>query len=199
MICDPDKRYSADQVLNHTWVANLAPNSEECLLNLNTDTMEDYIHSNKFKKAALTFIATRLKDDEIKNLKEIFFAMDKNNDGFLTFQEIKQGCEKLKTGINFEDLFLSLDNNKSGTIDYSEFIAGTINHQIYLKNERLYEAFKNFDKDGSGKISRKEIGEVLLNANIEDISLIEDAIKKFDIDGDGEMDYIEFCNMMSNY
>ena len=201
MLCDPEKRYSAEQVLNHIWVAKLAPNSEDCLLELNVDTMKDYIHSNKFKKAALTFIATRMKDDEIKTLREIFSTIDINNDGFLTLQEIKKGCEKLnaKLDIDFEELFSSFDTNKSGTINYTEFIAGTIDHQFYLKNERLFEAFRNFDKDGSGKISKSEVGQILIDAKIEDIKSIEDAIKKFDLDGDGEMDYNEFCNMMATY
>jgi calcium-dependent protein kinase len=203
MICDPEKRYSAEEVLKHTWVAQIAPHSEECLLTLDIDTMKDYIHSNKFKKAALTFIATRMKDDEIKTLREVFSAIDINNDGTLTLQEIKQGCEKLKSVINididFEELFLSFDTNKSGTINYTEFIAGTIDHRCYLKNERLFEAFRNFDKDGSGKISKSEVGQILVDAQIEDINSIEEAIKKFDLDGDGEMDYNEFCNMMASY
>ena len=31
MLADTDKRYSAEQVLQHTWVANLAPNSADCV------------------------------------------------------------------------------------------------------------------------------------------------------------------------
>lgn len=198
MICNPNKRFSAEQVLNHDWVAKLAPNSEECLLELNIETMKKYTNSNKFKKAALTFIATRLKEDEIKTLKEIFFTIDKNNDGFLTYQEILMGCQKLNLDIDFQELFSSLDNDKTGKINYTEFIAGTIDQHIYYKNERLYEAFKKFDKDGSGKISKNEVGQII-HATLDDIKCIDEAIKKFDIDGDGLMDYNEFCNMMKNY
>lgn len=197
MLCDPDKRFSAEQVLSHTWVANLAPNSEDSVLTLNVETMKSYTQANKFKKAALTFIASRLKDDEITNLKEIFSTLDKNNDGTLTFEEIKQGCSKLNSNLNFEEVFNSLDTDKSGSINYTEFIAATIDQQIYLKNERLYEAFKSFDKDNSGKISIKEIGSVI-NAQFEDYTYLEQEIKKFDLNGDGEIDYNEFCNMMSN-
>jgi len=197
MLADPSERYSAEQVLNHVWVAKLAPNSDESLLNFNLETMKNYTQANKFKKAVLTFIASRLKDDEIKTLKDIFTSLDKNSDGTLTFDEIKEGCSKLNTNLNFEEIFLSLDTDKSGSINYTEFIAATIDQKIYLKNERLFEAFKSFDKDNSGKISVKEIG-TIINAQNDDYKNLEEEIHKFDLNGDGEIDYYEFCNMMAN-
>ena len=197
MLCEPKSRYSAEQVLNHIWVAKLAPNSDESLLLLNVDTMKNYTQSNKFKKAVLTFIASRLKDDEIKTLKDIFSTLDKNNDGTLTFQEIKEGCAKLNSNLNFEEIFINLDTDRSGCINYTEFLAATIDQRVYLKNERLYEAFRSFDKDNSGKISVNEIG-TLINAGHEDFRNLEDEIKKFDLNGDGEIDYAEFCSMMGS-
>ncbi len=197
MLSEPSQRLSAEQVLSHVWVAKLAPNSDESLLSLNLETMKNYTQSNKFKKAVLTFIASRLRDDEIKTLKEIFIALDKNSDGTLTFQEIKQGCSKLNSNLNFEEIFVNLDTDHSGCVNYTEFLAATIDQRIYLKNERLYEAFRSFDKDNSGKISVKEIG-TLINAGFEDLISLENEIKKFDLNGDGEIDYAEFCNMMSN-
>jgi calcium-dependent protein kinase len=197
MLCDPDKRYSAEQVLNHTWVANLAPNSEDSILKLDLQAMKNYSYSNKFKKAVLTFIASRLKDDEIHNLRDIFFTLDKNSDGTLTFEEMKEGCKILKSDLNIEEIFSSIDTDKSGSINYTEFLAATIDKKIYLQNERLFEAFKSFDKDGSGKISVKEIANII-NAQGEDFSTLEQSVKKFDLNGDGEIDWEEFLNMMDN-
>ncbi len=197
MLCDPQDRFNAEQVLNHEWVAKLAPNSYECLINFNLDSMKYYIQANKFKKAVLTFIASRLKDDEIKSLKDIFTSLDKNCDGFLTFEEIKEGCSILNANINFEEVFNSMDTNKSGCVNYTEFIAATIDQNIYLKNEKLFEAFKSFDKDNSGKISIKEMA-IVINAQKDDYKVLEEVIKKFDINGDGEIDYYEFSNMMGN-
>jgi calcium-dependent protein kinase len=197
MLDEPHLRYSAEDVLNHDWVSKLAPNSDDSVLNLNISNMKSYTQANKFKKAVLTYIASRLKDDEIKDLKEIFTSLDKNSDGTLTFNEIKQGCAKLNSNLNFEEIFLSLDTDGSGSINYTEFIAATIDQRIYLKQERLYEAFRKFDNDNSGKISIKEIG-TIINAHEDDFKNLEYEIKKFDLNGDGEIDYNEFCNMMSS-
>ena len=197
MLCDPKDRYTAEQVLSHTWVTNLAPNSTESLLNLNVETMSAYKNTNNLKKAALTYIASRLNDEEIKNLKEIFLALDTNQDGTLTVQEVKEGLANLKdSNINLEELFSSIDTDKSGVINYTEFLAATIDKKIYLNEEKMYEAFKAFDKDGSGKISAKEIHEVLKMSN-EDDSKVQEIIDQFDTNKDGEIDYNEFIIMMT--
>ena len=47
-----------------------------------------------------------------------------------------------------KDLFEKIDVDKNGRIDYTEFIAATIEEANYNKQERLLEAFDNFDKNG---------------------------------------------------
>lgn len=197
MLTDPDSRLSAEEVLNHSWVKHCAPTSEESILELDVQAMKNYTNASKFKKAVLTFIATRLKEDEIHNLREIFTTLDKNNDGTLTYDEIKEGCIKLNSDLNLKEIFANLDTDRSGAINYTEFLAATIDKSLYLKNERLFEAFKNFDKDGSGKISVKEIANII-HAHGEDFATVEASVHKFDTNGDGEIDYDEFCNMMGN-
>jgi calcium-dependent protein kinase len=153
---------------------------------------------NNIKKAALTYIATRLKDEEIKNLKEIFNTLDKDNNGSLTLEEVKAGVEELKGGkeIDFEEVFKSIDTDGSGVINYTEFLAATMDQKLYMKEERLYEAFKVFDKDNSGKISAEEIKMIINDENLS-MEKAKDLIKTFDTNGDGEIDYNEFITMMS--
>jgi calcium-dependent protein kinase len=194
MLCDPKDRYTAEQVLNHTWVKNQAPGADDVILNLNTENLKIYKNINKLQKAVLTFIASRLKDDDIKTLREIFSALDKNQDGTLTIEEIKNGVSQLKVKLDIDEIFSSIDTDGSGVINYTEFIAATMDQKVYLKEERLYEAFKAFDKDGSGKISSVEIKNVI---QADDQSKIEELIKNFDTNGDGEIDYNEFILMMS--
>jgi calcium-dependent protein kinase len=66
-----------------------------------------------------------------------------------------------------------------------------------LKEEKLAEAFRAFDKDGSGKISSSEIYQVLGIKDNEEKKKIEDIIGKFDINKDGEIDLDEFITMMA--
>lgn len=197
MLCDPKDRYSAEKVLQHTWVVNQAPHSVESVLSLNVESLKNYKNSNNLKRAVLTFIASRLKDEEIKDLKDIFMALDKNKDGTLTIEEVKEGVSQLKDkNVNVEEVFKSIDTDCSGVINYTEFLAATIDQKTYLKEERLYEAFKAFDKDGSGKISIHEIKSVM-SGDEKDFTSLEEQMKLYDTNGDGEIDIQEFIQMMT--
>lgn len=82
--------------------------------------MIKYKNTNKFQKAVLTFIASRLKEEEIKHLKDIFLTLDENKDGCLSLEEIKNGISKLKdNNVNILDIFNSIDTDKSGVINYT--------------------------------------------------------------------------------
>jgi calmodulin len=61
----------------------------------------------------------------------------------------------------------------------------------------LKEAFQAFDKDGNGSISLSEINEVLraLKKDFTEQQLTQ-IINKYDENGDGEIDFGEFTNMM---
>jgi len=54
-------------------------------------------------------------------------------------------------------VFDSIDTDKSGKIDYTEFLAATMESCVYLKEEKLYSAFRLFDKNNDGKISADEL------------------------------------------
>jgi len=198
MLCDPSHRLSAEKVLNHPWIKNKNLLPDTAILNLNVDTLKNYKNNNKLKKAVLTFIASRLKDDEIKSLTDIFNSLDKNKDGTLTLEEVREGMDKLgfkDKNIDIEEIFKSIDTDRSGVINYTEFIASTMDQKLYLKEEKLYEAFKTFDKDGSGKISIEELKQIL-KLQGDEIKNVEETMKKFDTNKDGEIDYNEFIEMM---
>lgn len=45
--------------------------------------------------------------------------------------------------------------------NYLEFLAATMEKNLYMKEEKLYNAFRMFDLDGSGKISAEELKQTL--------------------------------------
>lgn len=57
-------------------------------------------------------------------------------------------------------------------------------------------AFKMFDKDNSGALSPDEIKEVLCFNSSVDPEEVDKIIAEFDENGDGEIQFDEFCNMM---
>merc|ERR1712224_1065392 len=96
---------------------------------------------------------------------------------------------------------MSIDTDGSGKIDYTEFLAATMERSVYMKEEKLHAAFSLLDLDGNGRISKDELKQVLGKEsdykNVDD-KYWENMIKEVDKNGDGEIDYSEFIDMMNN-
>ena len=197
MICVPERRFNAQQVLNHVWIKKNAPHSKGNIINLNLKHLKKYIYTSKIQKAVLIFIASRLHENEVNHLKQTFEEIDLNKDGTLTFDELKTCLSKvIDDDGSFETLFNAFDTDNNGKVAYTEFLAGLIEENIYMKQEKLLDAFKLFDFDNDGKISKNEVISVLKGLNINDNNLKE-SINLFDINGDNELDYKEFVDMMN--
>ena len=197
MICAPERRFNAQQVLNHVWIKKNAPHSKGNIINLNLKHLKKYIYTSKIQKAVLIFIASRLHENEVNHLKQTFEEIDLNKDGTLTFDELKTCLSKvIDDDGSFETLFNAFDTDNNGKVAYTEFLAGLIEKNIYMKQEKLLDAFKLFDFDNDGKISKKEVISVLKGLNIDDNNLKE-SIHLFDTNGDNLLDYKEFVEMMN--
>ena len=200
LICKPERRLTADEALQHNWIKSLAKNSKmEKLGKINLEAIKKFQHHKKLKQAALTAIAVQANPNDIKQLKDTFKALDKNGDGSLTFEELKSGLANVKNGDEILEILKAADTDKSGTIDYTEFIAATIDAQVYMREENLRAAFMMFDTDNSGKIDCTEVKQLLAGDEYKDqitSQQIEQVIAEVDVNGDGEIDFEEFLTMM---
>ena len=196
-----DQRISADDILNHEWFKKVEV-IERKNLNFDIEKFNNYVQMNKLKKMVFTFITSRLDDIELNDIKNTFLEFDSNKDGMITLEEFKNGLIKLNIGtgaFDIQNMFNEIDTDKNGVIDYTEFLSAAIEQNKILKERKLFEAFQEFDVDGTGKISKDDILKVLKLERDFD-GKIEEMIKEVDKNGDGEIDYMEFLNMMGyNY
>ena len=199
MLSVEEKRLSASQVLLHPWFKILNDKISLEKLNFSSQFFREYKENKELKKIVLAFIASRLQENEINDLKDIFQAFDKDNDGQINYNEFEGGLMRLKSKhIKPEEIhsyFSSIDTDKNGRIDYNEFIAACLQKNLILKEENLYEAFSMLDIDHNGKITKNELMNVLkLQPNND--SYVNELIKCADKNGDGEIDYKEFLEFM---
>lgn len=101
-----------------------------------------------FKKATLLYLASKLPEKYLDDLRKTFINIDSNGDGRLEKGEFKAALTKI--GVKYSDkeitdLMNKLDTNQNGYIDYTEFLAGCMKSKIYLKDEYLRRAFDFFD------------------------------------------------------
>lgn len=155
----------------------------------------------KLRQTTLTYIASRIPESQITELRGAFTKFDKNGDGQLTHQELKEGIQSvpdIKLSIDdIEKAMSVIDSNNNGVIDYTEFIAACMYSQDYNQENQIKQAFQYFDKDNSGTISAEELRQCLQS---EDQTLTDEDINKLicevDENKDGLIDYKEFLEMM---
>jgi calcium-dependent protein kinase len=205
----PNKRFSAEQCLNHKWFKLLNSkdkNDEKSVEKLGKklqlkviNKMADFVKENRLKQAVLQFISTQfnLKKEE-DDLKALFSEFDIKQKGQITKEVFYEKLSQLygeNDGREICDrIFERLDLDGSGEISYDEFLSAMIDGKKVITDDRLAKAFKMFDKDGNGKLSIDEIIEVFGGEQSYWVKVIEDV----DLNKDGEVDYEEFKLMMGN-
>ena len=141
---DPDKRTSAGDALQHPWFKKFAKHEtvEKTLASKALNNLKNFRSQYKLKQATLTYIVSQLLNkEETSKMEAIFKAMDLNNDGMLSMDEIKAGYEKhFGTSVDDDEIrrmFKEIDADDSGAIDYSEFLMATMTESQLLSKEKL--------------------------------------------------------------
>ncbi|OMJ89774.1 hypothetical protein SteCoe_8044 [Stentor coeruleus] len=155
-------RITAQKALNSPWIQQNLKNLN-LVSNLNTGSLTKI--SSQFKQAILMFIVSfALSKYCIRELTLILKKLDKNRDGKLSIEELKEAYNKVnknRRAKDFEDIINAIDKDKIGFIKYKDFIAVCLK-QDEIDNEVYLEiAFKTFDTGRTGKISIEKLGKAI--------------------------------------
>jgi len=140
-------------------------------------------------------------EDQIAEFRGAFDFFDKNKDGVITIDELSIVMRSLGKTASEDDLRKIIkDVVPAGgeSLDFADFLELMGKHYAVADSEQyLREAFTIFDKDGNGYISWPELHHLLSNLG-EKItpSEAEDMIKEVDTDGDGMINFDEFCKIL---
>lgn len=200
LICKPEKRLTASEALEHKWFRKQLKGTKKVEMNdEKLKTFKNFAKTSKLQQAALTAISVQASPEDIKDLKNLFISLDKNGDGSLNLNELKVALSDKENGETLLGLLAAADTDKSGEINYTEFIAATIDANIFMREDYLRTAFDMFDRDNSGKIDNEEVVELLAGDELNNLvskDAIKNAIAEIDANGDGEIDFEEFMQMM---
>ncbi|CAM9408701.1 unnamed protein product, partial [Hapterophycus canaliculatus] len=93
---------------------------------------------SNLKRTALNVIANQLTEADIGSLRDAFREIDVNNDGSICVDELKMVVKK---------------EDGSDSIEWKEFLAATIDRNVFIREDNVRRAFQYFDVEGSGRIT----------------------------------------------
>ena len=206
MLTPAKNRYTAKQVLSSKWFEVKLKDSEENNYYLDYKHISKYKTYNKFKQAILAFIASRLNSEETTKIRNIFYNIDEDKKGFITYEDFTKyvinECNIDDVVDNEEELkkaFQSVDIDHNNKIDYTEFLAANLDEKIFLKKEKIQEAFRTFDINDTGAIKKEDLIRVLKLENLQDKNIIvNNIIEENDFDKDGKINFNDFMMVMNN-
>jgi calcium-dependent protein kinase len=197
---DPTKRITAKEALNDIWVQN---NSQTAKINTGClKNLASFSSSSKLREAILALIATQMTtESEKKELSETFKALDRDGNGVLSREELIEGYVKVfkdKAAAEAEALRIieSVDINNSGHIDFTEFIIAASNAEKLLSKDKLEQAFKIFDIDNDGFITRSELASVMGGVHLDDDQW-KKLVSDVDENDDGQISKEEFVDLLT--
>lgn len=203
-----EDRPSAEDCLNLEWLTGKGGKTDAIVTfdQVSFDKLRSFHKMSKLKKMAVTALAQELDSKDIRDLKKMFKDIDQNGDGMLEVEEIQKLVVQVQKSGNksfdpeqLQMLLTKLDTDKSGKVDWSEFLASMTDRKLYLTEEAMWRAFRKFDLDGDGMITKKELAKVLGDGD--DLATVREKdvaemIKDGDLNGDGEISFDEFKKLM---
>merc|ERR1712240_920428 len=159
-----------------------------------------------FPAAASALAKFRKHHRSLKNAKHAFDSYDIDGDGEITYEELVGGMGGEYSANEISAIFAMGDTDQDGKISFLEFskIMLPACHDALNKFWKCFktvssikDAFKKFDADGDGQISRQE---VMQGASASGLKLSAEEVDTLfilgDKDNNGQIDFSEFAEIM---
>ncbi|XDV13429.1 hypothetical protein PO909_001831 [Leuciscus waleckii] len=140
-----------------------------------------------------------LADEEIEELREAFAEFDKDKDGLISCKDLgnlMRTMGYMPTEMELIELSQNINMNLGGSVDFQDFVdlmtpklLAETSGMIGLKE--LKDAFREFDIDGDGSITKEELKHAMLKLLGETTNNreIEAVVREVDNNGDGNVDF----------
>ncbi|XP_075244212.1 uncharacterized protein LOC142338373 [Convolutriloba macropyga] len=126
-----------------------------------------------------------------QELIDSFKAFSNKNTNRITKESLKKWCAKNSVSTAHIDQFIKkFDDNADKEVDFCEFVR-------YYMREEIESEFRQYDLNGDGKITRKELMTVLRTMGVDNEELQTTAfalMQSVDDNCDGSISYSEFAD-----
>lgn len=143
-----------------------------------------------------------ITDEERAELKETFQLFDRDNDGYLNVRELGEAMRAMAqhpTEQEIQELVKKPDGDEGPALtDFDAYLNIMAKRMTVPEpDDQLLEAFRVFDKEGTGTISAADLRKIVttMGERLTDEE-VEEMIREADDDGDGQINYQEFTQLL---
>jgi calcium-dependent protein kinase len=207
---DVKSRITAEEALKHDWFKKY--NTKLKANPIKSDKIQPMLKHIKnyqptlvLQQAALGYLVHNFQHlEEVQDACAFFNLIDEDNNGQISREEFRKALHSY-LHLNESDMeevdriFDIIDADNNGYIEFEEFTRAAIDKTKFVQEDKLKFAFRFFDKDNSGEITMNEIAEVFFRdekSRDEKSEILKKIIKEVDINGDGNISYEEFKEVM---
>jgi len=198
---DPSQRFTAFQFMKTPWFEMPVKERRQGVSRISAEVvvkrMKRFKTWGQFQREAAHLVAHNLPEKEQEELRAVFQNMDKNKDGKLTLDELKEGCDGVCKVDDVETLFKSMDTDDSGYVEWTEFLAALASQKMLSREEACRHAFEVLDKDRNGYLTVEEVLETMgksVKGPMEEE--LRKEFDKIDKNGDKKISFDEFRQLM---
>lgn len=199
---DPSQRLIASEAMKHTWIEIQTDTKDKPVTSVahvsdRSVTFKKFMGLQKLKKAALGYIATHLTQAELGNLGDIFHQIDADGNNTLTLQELDNALAHGNFPSDLQEEVRQLRNDLSlsgeDTLNWKDFLSAMMDKSLLMRDDKIRMAFEHFKKSESQCLLISDLVHFFGGE-----SQAKDIMGQIDSDGDGQISFEEFKNMMAH-
>eukprot|EP00421_Protoceratium_reticulatum_P068336 CAMPEP_0168415366 /NCGR_PEP_ID=MMETSP0228-20121227/30197_1 /TAXON_ID=133427 /ORGANISM="Protoceratium reticulatum, Strain CCCM 535 (=CCMP 1889)" /LENGTH=457 /DNA_ID=CAMNT_0008429177 /DNA_START=9 /DNA_END=1379 /DNA_ORIENTATION=- len=200
----PQDRLTAERALAHGWIEGRAPRAQggAGLRPSIIMCLREFCAQGRLRQAALQLVAQHMPDEETRAFQREFAALDARGNGVLTLSELGEhllDSEPRDSSAEIQRVMEELKgDDSSASVGYTDFLAATLDPRRF-RDGVCRAAFRAFDRNGDGRISRDELELLLEGAGpgIDPGEQIARLLQEADANRDGVIDFHEFRSMLA--
>ncbi|KAJ9254425.1 hypothetical protein DTO271D3_3859 [Paecilomyces variotii] len=145
----------------------------------------------------------QLTAEQVSQYQKAFALLDRDKDGNITVKDLSgvmRSFGQEYTLFELEEVIKQIGaGKKEGAIQFSEFarVMQSRDDEESDSDLNLREAFVIFDRDSNGYISASCLRQVMNSFGVQVTdSEVDEMLRRADHNGDGKIDYEDFCRLM---
>jgi len=191
LLTSADKRITPEEALHHPWIVRNTAEYVHKETNVSPAVIKSLVkfsNMEAIKRVILGFLVSTLETKEVEAATKAFTTLNKDGDGKLTKEEIKEGIKAFSVEEDLIEFLDKADTDKTGYIDYREFCKAALATQIFTNKDKLARGLSFLDKNKNGFIRSEKLLEALKPYNnIVPHDELKKLIENIEINRDGKI------------